>query len=129
MKQMSRTLRLIYPIFLLAASCLAQQPAFQPHNHSRENAKEQPAITTAAVVVMDFDTHSVEQNTSALYANFQDVGRGVSSLLAEKLAQDGFYRVASRKAIDSVLTEQNIPIRARTDAVAVARISRPLGID
>jgi curli biogenesis system outer membrane secretion channel CsgG len=129
MKQMSRTLRLICPIFLLAASCLAQQPAFQPHTHSRENAKEQPAVTTAAVVVMDFDTHSVEQSTSTLYANFQDVGRGVSSLLAEKLAQDGFYRVASRKAIDNVLTEQNIPVRARTDAIAVARISRPLGID
>jgi curli biogenesis system outer membrane secretion channel CsgG len=148
LKQMSRTIRLIYPLLLLAVSGFAQQATYRPHGHSSESAKdrskedrskedrskedrqkEQLTETTAAVAVMDFDTHAVEQSTASIYGNFQDIGRGVTSLLAEKLAKDGFYRVVNRKTIDSVLAEQNVPVHARTDAVAVARISRPLGID
>jgi curli biogenesis system outer membrane secretion channel CsgG len=131
---MSRTIRLICPLFLLAISCVAQQAAYRSHSHSKESTKDRQKEqstepTTAAVAVMDFDTRAIEQSTLSIYGNFQDVGRGVTSLLAEKLAKDGFYRVVNRKTIDSVLAEQNIPIHARTDATAVARIGRPLGVD
>jgi curli biogenesis system outer membrane secretion channel CsgG len=145
---MSRTIRLICLLILLAVSGFAQQATYGPHGHSSESAKdrqkegrqkenhqkedrqkEQPTEATGAVAVMDFDTRAVEKSTASTYGNFQDIGRDVSSLLAEKLAKDGFYRVVNRKTIDGILAEQNVPVHARTDAVAVARISRPLGID
>lgn len=118
---MPRMVRLILPLFLFAVSCVAQQTA--------SPSIEQFVIPVRSVAVMDFDHRAVVENANAIYGSQQDIGQGVSKLLAEKLQQDGHFQVIDRTAMQTLLAQQNFPVRDRIDQLAVARLGKQLGLD
>lgn len=107
---MSRHVRLVCTLFLLAASCAAQ-----------DNRKR--------VAVLDFDYGTVRSSVAAIWGTDQDVGKGITDLLVQKLVEDGKYRVIERKALDKILAEQNFSNSDRADPSTAARIGKVLGVD
>jgi curli biogenesis system outer membrane secretion channel CsgG len=81
------------------------------------------------VAVLDFDYGTVRSAVQAYFGTDQDVGRGISLLLEQKLVQDGKYRVIDRNALDKVLKEQNFSNSDRADASTAAKIGRILGLN
>ncbi len=80
------------------------------------------------VAVLDFDYGTVRSEVQAYFGTDQDVGKGISLLLEQKLVQDGKYRVIDRNAMDKVLKEQNFSNSDRADATTAAKIGRILGV-
>ncbi|MBV9340413.1 MAG: curli production assembly protein CsgG [Acidobacteria bacterium] len=85
--------------------------------------------TKKRVAVMNFDYGTVQNSVASIFGTNQDVGKGISDLLVQKLVQDGQYSVIERNAIDKVLTEQNLSNSDRADATTAAKIGRLLGVD
>ena len=75
---MSRMIRLICSLVLLAITCAAQT-----------SGKKR-------VAVLDFDYGTVQSYVSSIYGTNQDVGKGITDLLVEKLVKDGKYSVIER---------------------------------
>ena len=67
------------------------------------------------VAVLDFDYGTVRSAVQAYFGTDQDVGKGISLLLEQKLVQDGKYRVIDRNAMDKILKEQNFSNSDRVD--------------
>ncbi|HMF91230.1 MAG TPA: CsgG/HfaB family protein [Candidatus Angelobacter sp.] len=109
---MSRILRAVCILFLLAVTCAAQQ-----------------APQKKRVAVLDFDYGTVRSYVTAIWGTDQDVGKGVADLLVQKLVQDGKYRVIERKQLDKILAEQNFSNSDRADPATAAKIGRVLGVD
>jgi curli biogenesis system outer membrane secretion channel CsgG len=107
-------IRLICSLFLLAVSCAAQQAPSQPKK---------------LVAVLDFDYGTVQSYVSAIYGSNQDVGKGITDMLVEKLLKDGQYRIIERKALDKILAEQNFSNSDRADPATAAKLARILGVD
>jgi curli biogenesis system outer membrane secretion channel CsgG len=93
------------------------------------------ALTTAhaqqkkRVAVMNFDYATVRSYVASLFGTDQDVGKGITDLLVDKLVSDGTYRVIERAALDKILAEQNFSNSDRADANTAAKIARILGVD
>jgi curli biogenesis system outer membrane secretion channel CsgG len=71
----------------------------------------------------------VKSNAQAIFGTDQDVGKGISDMLVQKLVEDGKYSVIERNALDKVLGEQNFSNSDRADASTAAKIGRILGVD
>jgi curli biogenesis system outer membrane secretion channel CsgG len=80
------------------------------------------------VAVLDFDYGTVRSAVQAYFGTDQDVGKGISLLLEQKLVQDQKYRVIDRNAMDKILKEQNFSNSDRVDASTAAKIGRILGV-
>jgi curli biogenesis system outer membrane secretion channel CsgG len=80
------------------------------------------------VAVLDFDYGTVRSAVQAYFGSDQDVGKGISLLLEQKLVQDGKYRVIDRNAMDKILKEQNFSNSDRVDPNSAAKIGRILGV-
>lgn len=80
------------------------------------------------VAVLDFDYGTVKTAVQAYFGTDQDVGKGISLLLEQKLVQDGKYRVIDRNAMDKILKEQNFSNSDRVDPNSAAKIGRILGV-
>ncbi len=81
------------------------------------------------VAVLDFDYGTVRSAVQAYFGTDQDVGKGISILLEEKLVQDGKYRVIDRNTMDKILKEQNFSNSDRVDASSAAKIGQILGVN
>ncbi len=98
-------------------------------------AYAQDATPTAApaakkrVAVMSFDYGTVHSNVAAIFGSDQDIGKGITDLLVQKLVQDGKYSVIERSALDKILSEQNFSNSDRADATSAAKIGKVLGVD
>ena len=79
------------------------------------------------VAVLDFDYGTVRSAVQAYFGTDQDVGKGISLLLEQKLVQDGKYRVIDRNAMDKILKEQNFSNSDRVDATSAARLAASWG--
>src|SRR5664279_730698 len=55
------------------------------------------------VAVLDFDYGTVRSAVQAYFGTDQDVGKGISLLLEQKLVQDAKYRVIDRNSMDKIL--------------------------
>jgi curli biogenesis system outer membrane secretion channel CsgG len=108
---MSRMIRLICTLSLLAASCVAQS-----------SGKKRVAI-------LDFDYGTVQSYVSSIYGTNQDVGKGITDMLVEKLVKDGKYSVIERKALDKILAEQNFSNSDRANPATAQKIGQILGVD
>jgi curli biogenesis system outer membrane secretion channel CsgG len=106
---MSRWIHLTCALFLMLASGVAQEKK--------------------RVAVMDFEYGTVQNFVSAMYGSNQDVGKGISDMLVEKLLQGGKYRLIERNKLDKILAEQNFSNSDRADAATAAKIGRVLGVD
>jgi len=81
------------------------------------------------VAVLNFDYGTVQTSVASIFGTNQDVGKGISDLLVQKLVQDGKYSVIERNALDKVLGEQNFSNSDRADSSTAAKIGRILGVD
>jgi curli biogenesis system outer membrane secretion channel CsgG len=88
-----------------------------------------PAAAKKRVAVMNFDYGTVRGYVSSIFGSDQDVGKGISDLLVQKLVQDGKYSVIERNALDKILAEQNFSNSDRADAATAAKIGKVLGVD
>lgn len=80
------------------------------------------------VAVLNFDYGTVQTAVDALFGTNQDVGKGISDMLVNKLAESGAYIVVERSAIDKVIAEQNFSNSYRADPATAAKIGRLLGV-
>jgi curli biogenesis system outer membrane secretion channel CsgG len=80
------------------------------------------------IAVLDFDYGTVRNVVQAYFGTDQDVGKGISLLLEQKLVQDGKYRVVDRNTMDKILKEQNFSNSDRVDAGTAAKIGQILGV-
>src|SRR5882757_3377589 len=67
--------------------------------------------------------------SQAVFGTQQDIGKGISDMLVDKLTNDGTYRVIERNAIQKVLSEQNFSNSDRVDPSSAAKIGKILGVD
>jgi len=81
------------------------------------------------VAVLNFEYGTVKSNAQEIFGSDQDVGKGISDMLVQKLVEDGKYSVIERNALDKVLGEQNFSNSDRADASTAAKIGRILGVD
>jgi curli biogenesis system outer membrane secretion channel CsgG len=108
---MSRKIRLICSLVLLAATAGAQT-----------SGKKR-------VAVLDFDYGTVQSYVYSIYGSNQDVGKGITDMLVEKLVKDGKYSVIERKALDKILSEQNFSNSDRANPATAQKIGQILGVD
>ena len=81
------------------------------------------------VAVLDFGYGTVTTSVQALFGTNQDVGKGISDLLIDRLINDGTYRVIERREINKIMQEQNFSNSDRADSSSAAKIGRVLGVD
>ena len=105
---MPRFLRFALIFLVIASPCLAQKKR---------------------VAVLNFEYGTVKSNAQAIFGTDQDVGKGISDMLVQKLVEDGKYSVIERNALDKVLGEQNFSNSDRADRSTAAKIGRILGVD
>ena len=128
----SRFLRITVAVLsfaLLASLSFAQTAA--------PAATAAPATATPAtpegpkklVTVMNFDYGTVRTYVSQIFGSDQDIGKGISDMLVEKLLKDGKYRLIERSALDKILSEQNFSNSDRADSNTAAKIGKVLGVD
>ncbi|MGB7847053.1 MAG: CsgG/HfaB family protein [Candidatus Acidiferrum sp.] len=117
---LSRIFRMGLPL-LTAAWCCTRAPA--------QDATAPPATPKHRVAVMNFDYGTVRTTVAQIFGSDQDVGKGISDLLVQKLVQDGKYSVIERTALDKILTEQNFSNSDRADSTTAAKIGKILGVD
>jgi curli biogenesis system outer membrane secretion channel CsgG len=92
----------------------------------------QDAPAKKRVAVLNFDNPSLGADApSGLFgADGEDVGKGVSALLIQKLIEGGKYTVVDRSALAKVLKEQSEEEKDRVDAYGMAaRVGRILQLD
>lgn len=105
---MFRAIRLLLVMLILTSTALAQDKKL--------------------VAVLDFDYGTVKSSVQAYFGTDQDVGKGISLLLEQKLVQDAKYRVIDRNALEKILKEQNFSNSDRADASTAAKIGHILGV-
>jgi curli biogenesis system outer membrane secretion channel CsgG len=94
-----------------------------------------PAAAAAAagpkklVTIMNFDYGTVRSYVAAIFGSDQDIGKGISDMLVDKLLKDGRYRLIERSALDKILAEQNFSNSDRADSNTAAKIGKVLGVD
>ena len=108
---MSRMIRLLCSVILLAAVAGAQT-----------SGKKR-------VAVLDFDYGTVQSYVYSIYGSNQDVGKGITDMLVEKLVKDGHYSVIERKALDKILAEQNFSNSDRANPATAQKLGQILGVD
>ncbi len=81
------------------------------------------------VAVLNFDYATVQSSVAAIFGTNNDIGKGISDLLVEKLVNSGKYSVIERKSLDKVLAEQNFSNSDRADPNSAAKIAKILGVD
>jgi curli biogenesis system outer membrane secretion channel CsgG len=116
----TRSIRILFPFVVLATFCSAAL--------GQDAAPAAPAVKHR-VAVMNFDYGTVRTTVAQIFGTDQDVGKGISDLLVQKLVQDGKYSVIERNALDKILTEQNFSNSDRADSTTAAKIGKILGVD
>jgi len=105
---MARTLRALLAVLVLTSTAVAQEKK--------------------RVAVLDFDYATVKTAVQAYFGTDQDVGKGISLLLEQKLVQDGKYSVVDRNTMEKILKEQNFSNSDRVDPATAAKIGHILGV-
>jgi curli biogenesis system outer membrane secretion channel CsgG len=108
---MTRYFRALFVFVILVPVCAAQQ------------------APKKRIAVLNFDYGTVQTSVAAIFGSDQDVGKGISDLLIQRLVQDGTYSVIERNELDKILNEQNFSNSDRADSSTAAKIGRVLGVD
>jgi len=120
-------IRRISLFLLVAAVACAPAPA--------QDTTAPPAAAATApgakrlVTVMNFDYGTVQSYVQQIFGSNQDIGKGISDMLVDKLLKDGKYRLVERSALDKILAEQNFSNSDRADSNTAAKIGKVLGVD
>jgi len=125
----SRFNRITVSLFAFAWMCLPASAQTATPSTSATAPAPAPSGPKKRVAVLNFDYGTVKTEVIQLFGSDQDVGKGISDLLVQKLVQDGQFSVIERNAIDKVLAEQNFSNSDRADANTAAKIGKVLGVD
>jgi len=106
-------------VLIAVAAALAERPL---------SAQGAPA-RKARIAVMDFDYHTVQTASSALFGTNVDVGKGIADLLVTDLVKNGTYSIIERQALDKIMAEQNFSNSNRADPTSAAKLGKLLGVD
>ena len=87
------------------------------------------AQRSVRIGVLSLDYSAVKAAANEALKADVDVGSGVADVLTQHLVEVGGFTVVERKAISSVLDEQNLSNSNRADDETAARIGRLLGVD
>lgn len=112
-----------------AAGCTATITCLLILGHPAHGQEETPK---KRIAVLNFDNPDVGADApSGLFgADGEDVGKGISALLIQKLVQGGKYTLVDRSALAKLLKEQSGAESDCVDAYGMAtRIGRLLGLD
>src|SRR5271156_731843 len=126
---MSRLVRLFCISALAIAPCAAQQAAPPAAAPGAAPAAAAPAAPKRLVAGMNFDYGTVKTVVASIFGTDQDVGKGITDLMVQKLVTDGKYRVIERAALDKIIAEQNFNNSDRADPSSASKIGRILGVD
>ena len=126
---MSRLVRLLCISILVVSPCAAQQAATPAAAPGAAPATAAPQGPKRLVAVMNFDYGTVKTVVASIFGTDQDVGKGITDLMVQKLVQDGKYRVIERAALDKIIAEQNFNNSDRADPSSASKIGRILGVD
>src|SRR6266849_3476856 len=107
----------------------APPPAVQEQSAQPAAGQDAVPAKKKRVAVMNFDYGTVRTAVAQIFGTDQDVGRGISDMLVEKLVNGGQYSVIERSALDKILKEQNFSNSVRADANSAAKIGAVLGVD
>jgi curli biogenesis system outer membrane secretion channel CsgG len=111
-------------IVLFCSAAYAQAPATPPAAAAVAPDPNAPKIT-----IMSFEYGTVRTYVQQIFGGDQDIGKGISDLLVDKLLKDGKYRLIERSALDKILAEQNFSNSDRADSTTAAKIGKVLGVD
>jgi curli biogenesis system outer membrane secretion channel CsgG len=106
-----KTFSFLLGTVLVVSSAMGQQPAKR------------------RVAVLDFQYATVMSGVQSVFGTNQDIGRGIASMLIDRLTNDGTFRVIERRDLDKILKEQNFSNSDRADNTTAAKIGRILGVD
>jgi curli biogenesis system outer membrane secretion channel CsgG len=81
------------------------------------------------IAILNFDYATVQSSVAAIFGTNQDIGKGIADMLVDRFVNGGVYSVIERKALDSILKEQNFSNSDRADANTAAKLGRILGVD
>jgi curli biogenesis system outer membrane secretion channel CsgG len=81
------------------------------------------------IAILNFDYATVQSNVSAIFGTNQDIGKGIADMLVDRFVNGAVYSVIERKALDTILREQNFSNSDRADANTAAKLGRILGVD
>ena len=122
LSRFSRIALTLFAATIICASAWSQDVATAPAPAAAAGPKKR-------VAVMNFDYGTVKTTVAQIFGSDQDVGKGISDLLVQKLVQDGKYSVIERNALDKILAEQNFSNSDRADSATAAKIGKILGVD
>jgi curli biogenesis system outer membrane secretion channel CsgG len=122
LSRFSRIVLIFFAAAMICASAWSQDAATAPAPAAAAGPKKR-------VAVMSFDYGTVKTTVAQIFGSDQDVGKGISDLLVQKLVQDGKYSVIERNALDKILAEQNFSNSDRADNATAAKIGKILGVD
>ena len=122
----NRYLRTLTPLIALVALAIT---AAIPPAQAQAPAAAPASAAKHRVAVMNFDYGTVQSSVSAIFGTDQDIGKGISAMLIEKLVKDGQYSVIERAALDKLLAEQNFSNSDRANPTSAAKIGQLLGVD
>jgi curli biogenesis system outer membrane secretion channel CsgG len=88
------------------------------------NAQSKPRVA-----VMNFDYATVRDVSASIFGTDVDIGKGITDLVVEKLVNGGTFSVIERKALDTIINEQNLSNSDRFDSSSAAKVGRLLGVD
>lgn len=126
---MSRLFRFLCVSLLAVAPCAAQQAATPAAAPGAAPAATSAPAPKRLVAVMNFDYGTVKTVVASIFGTDQDVGKGITDLMVQKLVTDGKYRVVERAALDKIIAEQNFNNSDRADPSSASKIGRILGVD
>jgi len=85
------------------------------------------------IAILDFTYETVLSASQSLFGGNQNIGRNLADMLADRLTNDGIYRVIDRNAINKVLSEQAPPPREdrfdNSPVFSTSKVGRVLGVD
>ena len=122
----NRYLRTLTPLIAFVALAIT---AAIPPAQAQAPAAAPASAAKHRVAVMNFDYGTVQSSVSAIFGTDQDIGKGISAMLIEKLVKDGQYSVIERAALDKLLAEQNFSNSDRANPTSAAKIGQLLGVD
>ena len=81
------------------------------------------------VAIMNFEYGTVSTSVAQIFGTNVDIGKGISDVLVDRLVNGTTFTVFERKALDKLMSEQNVSNSDRFDPSTAARIGKLVGVE
>jgi len=118
-----RRLKLVISFVVSAVLFVAAAGGLRAQQETQQPAKRH------LVAVLNFNGSAVNGASQAVFGAEFDIGRGISQMLAERLASDGTYQVATQPRVEEVIKKRSLPDGGLVDPATAAKIGYGVGAD